>query len=171
MHTEYSYIDIFTRLVPDYPIELLEYWEDEEIIAYVELFFSCLGSNKSKGADKEPSKPFTDYVQDYPYIWDSFKAKRNIDLNTDDINWWQFQTIFEAIILEGDGSYGKVLEYRTYKKPPKKGGEKRHHELMMKMKSLFSLKVDENLRKQIVNNGINKMFMWAEAEAERRNKH
>jgi hypothetical protein len=101
-----------------------------------------------------------DYVQDYKYIWDSFKATRNIDLNTDIISWWEFNSVLECILIEGNNSMSKVLEYRLYEKPLKRGGEERRHTFMMKMKHKYELKLSEEETQNIVQKGIRTMMNY-----------
>lgn len=84
-----------------------------------------------------------DYNKDYRIIWDAFKSERGIDLNKDDLHWWEFNTILECLVyLDNGNSLTKMLEYRTYTKPPKKGGEERHHQFMVRMRRKYALKAN-----------------------------
>ncbi len=67
---------------------------------------------------KQSGERFFDYDLDFKYYYHDFK-ERGIDLLKDDISWWEFDTCLEAILLKGKSAIGKVLEFRTYKKPSK----------------------------------------------------
>ena len=42
--------------------------------------------------------------------------KLGIDLNKQDISWWEFDNLLEGILLTENTAIGKVLGYRTYEK-------------------------------------------------------
>lgn len=90
-----------------------------------------------------------DYYLDYKYYYTDF-LRLGINLNND-ISWWEFDTILEGLMLVDNTTIGKVLQYRTYQKPPKnyKTSEANEEKFYQKMKRQYALpqetKVDENL--------------------------
>lgn len=67
---------------------------------------------------KQSGERFFDYDLDFKYYYHDFK-ERGIDLLKDNISWWEFDSCLEAILLKGGSTIGKVMEYRTYKRPSK----------------------------------------------------
>ena len=55
---------------------------------------------------------------DYKYYFVDF-LKMGINLNTDDISWWEFDAILEGLFLDENSNLSKMLAYRLYEKPPK----------------------------------------------------
>jgi hypothetical protein len=82
-----------------------------------------------------------DLELDYKYYWADFK-KMGIDLNTEKISWWEFDTILEAIFLQEHSTIGKVIQYRTYEKPTGnyKVSEQKEHNFYLQKKREYALK-------------------------------
>ena len=64
-----------------------------------------------------------------------------INLNKDDIDWWEFTKILDAILLDENSNMHKVMEYRNYEKPIKsqKARENIKHQQMIKLKNKYAL--------------------------------
>lgn len=114
----------------------------DEITKYIFNTSKCIKS-KEKIFDLE---------LDFKYYYCDF-YKLGIDLNKDDISWWEFDALLEGIFLSKDSVIGQVIQYRTYKKPPKnvKTSEAQEHKFYMEKKKHYSLpdksSVEENLKK------------------------
>lgn len=85
-----------------------------------------------------------------------------INLNTDDVPWWEFDAILEAIMLDDKSTISRVLSYRLYEKPPKntKTQEEKRHRFMMEMKRKYSL--PEKLNPE---QGLEKLWSYVEKKA------
>lgn len=90
---------------------------------------------------------------DYKYYFVDF-LRLGINLNSQDIPWWEFDSILEGIFLDDKSTMSKVMNYRLYKKPPKnpKQQEEQEHKFRMKMKMKYALPIkvdsqDEALEK------------------------
>jgi hypothetical protein len=102
-----------------------------------------------------------DLELDYKYYFHDF-LKLGINLNTDDISWWEFDSLLESILLTENTAIGKVLQHRTYKTPPKnpKQYEQEERKFYNEMKIKYALK----LPKKIMG-GLEKMFNYVEMKA------
>lgn len=93
-----------------------------------------------------------DLELDYKYYFVDF-LKLGINLNTDEISWWEFDAILEGLFLDENSNLSKMLAYRLYEKPPKnpKTQEEREHRFRMQMKRKYALpnkqKVEESLER------------------------
>ena len=92
-----------------------------------------------KGTGGKNRKNF-DINYDYKYYFPDF-LKYGINLNKQDIDWWEFNQILDAIILDENSNMYKIMEYRNYEKPTKneKTRENLKHQQMMKLKQKYSL--------------------------------
>lgn len=101
-----------------------------------------------------------DFEQDYKYYYYDF-LKLGIDLNKQDISWWEFDTLLEGIMLTENTAIGKVLQYRTYEKPSKniKVNEQKEEKFYQSMKRKYALIVKN------IENGLEKMFNYVEKKA------
>ena len=102
-----------------------------------------------------------DLVLDYQYYFVDF-LKFNINLNKQDIDWWEFDKILGGIMLDDNSTISTVIGYRTYEKPPKniKIQEEREHKFRMQMKRKYSLPNKHN-----VENCLEKLFNYVENKA------
>ena len=102
-----------------------------------------------------------DLELDYKYYFVDF-LKLGINLNTDEISWWEFDAILEGLFLDENSNLSKMLAYRLYEKPPKnpKTQEEREHRFRMQMKRKYALP-----NKQNVENGLEKLFNYVEKKA------
>lgn len=155
----YTYPEVFYRIV-----KIDRYVDQEDMQNMVELIFELF--RDPHGGD-ENEEPTMDLVQDYPLLWDIFKRHADIDLKHDDISWWEFNSILKGLILEGECSLSKVMEYRGYTKPPKNYDENKHHQDMMKLKRRFALnKTEEQSRKEL-NNVVKSMMQFYQYRAKK----
>ena len=101
-----------------------------------------------------------DFELDYKYYFVDFLNFGNgINLNKDEISWWEFDAILEGIFLNKDSILSTVLDYRLYEKPSKnpKVQEEKEHKFRMKMKRKYSLPIKTN-----VDVGLEKLWNYVE---------
>jgi hypothetical protein len=91
-------------------------------------------------SNRPSGKKTFDVELDYEYYFPDF-LKYNVNLNKNDIPWWEFNSILGAIFLDENSNLSKVLDFRSYQKPSKntKSSENELHLFRMKMKKLYSL--------------------------------
>lgn len=112
-----------------------------------------------------PSKEkIFDYNLDYKYYYCDFKDI-GIDLNKDNISWWEFDTLLQGIFLKEKTVIGKVIEYRTYKKPTKnqKTAQVEEHKYYMERKRQFALPQ----KKQNIDDNFNKMWNYVSTKTKK----
>jgi hypothetical protein len=114
---------------------------------------------------EQPIDQQIDYKQDYSVMWDTFKAHRGVDLNKDNISWVEFSNMLHGVLLEGVGSLCKVIEHRTYKKPPegKNAGkqiENEQHMQKMKMKYLYRIRKTEQQERAGLSNTLHSIMNY-----------
>ena len=103
-----------------------------------------------------------DFELDYKYYFVDFLNFGNgINLNKDEISWWEFDAILEGIFLNKHSILSTVLDYRLYEKPSKnpKVQEEKEHKFRMKMKRKYSLPIKTN-----VDVGLEKLWNYVEKE-------
>lgn len=134
----------------DISIETKEYLLDE-IIKYI--------LDISQNGD---SKKIFDYEYDYKYYFYDF-LKLGINLNKDEISWWEFDSILEGLFLDSHCSIGQVIQYRTYEKPSKNPhtAEENENRFYMEKKRQYALP----LEKSNIEDGFNKMWNYVEKKA------
>lgn len=95
---------------------------------------------------------------DYKYYFVDF-LRLGINLNSDDISWWEFKSILDAIFLDDKSTISKVITYRTYEKPSKspKIQQEKEHRFYMEMKRKYSLPNMCN-----TENGFEKLWNYVE---------
>lgn len=100
-----------------------------------------------------------DLELDYKYYFVDF-LKLGINLNKDEISWWEFDAILESLFLDENSTLSKMLGYRLYEKPSKnlKAQEEKEHRFRMQMKRKYTLKND-------INNGFEKLWGYVEKKA------
>lgn len=101
-----------------------------------------------------------DFELDYKYYFVDFLNFGNgINLNKDEISWWEFDAILEGIFLNKHSILSTVLDYRLYEKPSKnpKVQEEKEHKFRMKMKRKYSLPIKTN-----VDVGLEKLWNYVE---------
>ena len=98
-----------------------------------------------------------DLNYDYKYYYVDFR-RLDINLNKQDIDWWEFDSLLEGFMLDDNSTISKVLYYRTYTKPSKsiKTQEEQRHRFMLKMKDKYSLPIIQN------TNAFEKMWGYLE---------
>lgn len=114
-----------------------------------EIFKYIFKDNKNNG------KRVFDYEEDYKYYYYDF-YKLGIDLNKNDISWWQFDAILEGLFLDTHSAIGQVIQYRTYEKPTKniKASESKEHRFYMDKKRQYMLPA----KKTNTSKGFNSMW-------------
>lgn len=98
---------------------------------------------------------------DYKYYFVDF-LKLGINLNKEDIPWWEFDSILESIFLDDKSTMSKVMSYRLYEKPSKsiKRQEIEEHKFMLKMKRKYALQIPINS-----NNELETLWNYVEKKA------
>jgi hypothetical protein len=111
-------------------------------------------------------KRLFDLELDYKYYYCDFIDK-NIDLNTDDISWWKFDTILESIFLKKESTIGQVISYRAYKKPSKniKAYEQEENKFYMKMQKQYALPNTESAEE-----GLQKLWGYLESKVKKQSE-
>lgn len=109
------------------------------------------------------SEKIFDLNLDYKYYFCDF-IKIGINLNTDEISWWEFNALLEGFFLDEKSTISTVLGYRTYKKPPSnpKTQEVNQHKFYMNMKRKYSLPVENN------KIGFDKMWNYLEKKVKKK---
>ena len=115
----------------------------DEIIKYI---FNT--SQTTKAGEK-----IFDYELDYKYYWVDF-FRLGINLNKQDLDWIEFDSLLEGIFLSKDSCIGQIIQYRTYEKPSNniKSAEAKEHKFYMDKKRQYALpkerlNIEENLNK------------------------
>lgn len=131
-------------------IEVEEKYQDE-VLNEVSLYLFDNSQNNNN------DKKVFDFELDYKYYWVDFLEK-GIDLNKQDISWWEFDAILEGLFLQEHSRIGKVIQYRTYKKPSKnnKTAESEEHKYNLEKQRQYALPIEEN--QQRVENGLNSLW-------------
>lgn len=132
-----------TRLSPDEQIIVLD-----EISKYV-FDINQRHSTKEKVFDLE---------LDYKYYFCDF-FNMGINLNKDEVDWWEFDNLLEGIFLNENSITNKMLSYRLYEKPSKnhKAQEEKEHKFRMQMKRKYALPSQINS-----NKGYDKLWNYLE---------
>jgi len=109
-------------------------------------------------------KQVFDYEYDYKYYFYDF-LKLGINLNKDDISWWEFDSILGGLFLEKHSAIGQVIQYRTYEKPTKnqKVNEQKEEVFYREKKKQYELpKVTYN-----IDEGLSKLWGYAESQVKK----
>ena len=73
-----------------------------------------IDTEKSKGKGKGgKTKRVYDYAHDDAYIYSAFLDQYGVDLQDDQIHWWKFKAMFEA--LSNETEFVKIMGYRSIK--------------------------------------------------------
>ena len=98
---------------------------------------------------------------DYKFYFTDF-LRLGINLNKNEIDWWEFDAILEGLFLDENSILSKMMSYRLYEKPSKniKTQEEKEHKFRMKMKRKYALPCDYN-----VDNGLEKLWNYVEKKA------
>ncbi len=82
-----------------------------------------------------------------------------INLNKDEVDWWEFNKILDAILNNENSNMYKVISYRTYEKPSKSPQvrEEKEHKYRMEMKRKHALPDTNN-----TDNGFEKLWNYVE---------
>ena len=112
--------------------------------------------NPKSGKSSTSERNF-DLNYDYKYYFVDF-LRLGINLNKQDIDWWEFDNILNGIMLDDNSAISKVIGYRTYKKPSNsmKTQQEEHHRFMLKQKEKYRLPILQNQK------GFEKMWNYLE---------
>lgn len=132
--------------------------QDKEFVLN-EISLYLFGENKGGGGKKT-----FDYSLDYRHYFIDF-LKLGINLNTQNITWWEFITILESLFEDETSNIVKVMRYRNYKKPSKssKIAEQEEHKYYLEKQKQYALPIEQNNYK--VDSGLGSLFGFVESKA------
>lgn len=134
----------------------------KEIIEGMLNFYRC-GKEETKRSDSsksdegydEESERIYDFEYDSFYIYAAFIEKYNIDLQKNNLHWWQFKALFNALT---DCKFMQIIEYRSVDLSSIKDAEQK--KFYKKMKKLYKLPLSKS--EQEKQDKINEMLMKGE---------
>jgi len=139
-------------------MELLKIEIEEKDRSFVldEIAKYLFNTNNKGGGEK-----VFDLELDFKYYYVDFK-KMGIDLNKDNISWWEFDTILEGIFLQEHSTIGKVIQYRTYEKPSGsyKTAEQKEHKFNMDKKRQYALPNPKS-----IDSGLERLYNYVKTKA------
>lgn len=103
-----------------------------------------------------------DFYYDYGYYFPDFIEKYGINLNKDEVSWWEFDKLLDWCFRDKNSSLYNHMEFRMYKKPSKnvKTAEAEEHKYRMKMKQIHALPLQLDSQK-----GLEKLWNYVEKKA------
>ena len=103
-----------------------------------------------------------DFYYDYGYYFPDFIEKYGINLNKDEVSWWEFDKLLDWCFRDKNSSLYNHMDFRMYKKPSKnqKTAEAEEHKYRMKMKHIHSLPIQIDTQK-----GLEKLWNYVEKKA------
>jgi hypothetical protein len=104
-----------------------------------------------------------DLELDYKYYYCDFKNIGNgVDLNKDEISWWEFNTLLESVFLKKESTIGQIVGYRAYKKPSKnvKAYELEEQKFYLSKQRQYALPQSS----EFVEKNMNKMWDYLETK-------
>ena len=130
--------------------EALENKEDIGKLMELAYKYLCCGEEKT---DEEREEPDMDFIQDYNLIRASFKSDYGIDINEEDLHWWDFYTYLNG--LSDTCVLNRIRELRTYDTSDLDFKEKTRIE---KAKKRFRLKPRKKIATQKEKDCANKFY-------------
>lgn len=108
----------------------------DKLLDAVYEFYAMKQPKPTQGRKQDENKKAVfSFEYDAEYIYTAFYSQYGIDLNTANMHWWKFKTLFQG--LTGEHQYCKIIEYRTIKLSEIK--DKKQREQISKMKRLYAL--------------------------------
>lgn len=100
-----------------------------------------------------------DFYYDYGYYFPDFIEKYGINLNKDEISWWEFDKLLDWCFRDKNSSLYNHMDFRLYKKPSNnpKTAEAEEHKYRMKMKQIHALPIQTNAEE-----GLEKLWSYVE---------
>lgn len=92
-------------------------------------------NNTNKSSVKKTVKKIYDYEHDSEIIFASFMKSYNINLQRDNLHWWEFKSLFDNI--DEDSKLYKIMEIRSVNLNQVKDKDKKNY--YKKMKDLYKL--------------------------------
>lgn len=86
--------------------------------------------------EMEPHEVIFSYDEDAPYIYAAFMSQYGINLQKEDLHWWEFSALFKG--LHEDEQIIKIIGYRSAKVSSDMSKSEKKH--LLKMKKLYKLK-------------------------------
>jgi len=110
---------------------------------------------------KNSGKKVFDLELDFKYYWADFKAM-GVDLNKDNVGWWEFDTMLECILINDKSTISKIIGFRTYEKPPKKYDENKEHRYYLEKQRQYALPNPKS-----VESGFEKLWKFTEGKVKK----
>lgn len=103
-----------------------------------------------------------DFYYDYGYYFPDFIEKYGINLNKDEISWWEFDKLLDWCFRDKTSSLYNHMDFRLYEKPPKssKTAEANEHKYRMRMRQVHSLPNSTSS-----NEALEKLWNYVEKKA------
>ena len=92
-------------------------------------------NNTNKSSGKKTVKKIYDYEHDSEIIFASFMKSYNINLQRDNLHWWEFKSLFDNI--DEDSKLYKIMEIRSVNLSQVRDKDKKNY--YKKMKDLYKL--------------------------------
>lgn len=108
-------------------------------------------NNKDSSGTK---RKFYSFEHDSEYIYTSFLTAYGIDLTEADLHWWKFRILFNN--LPEDTIMKKIIEIRASKITSNMSKEEKRR--LRKLKKIYELPQDQEIREQEFNDSLNSMF-------------
>lgn len=111
----------------------------EALTAMIRFYAGCSAepeqSDKKQEDGGTSAKPIYSFEFDADYIYAAFLTQYKIDLQTADLHWWQFKSLFKS--LDDNNKICKIMEYRAIDLSQIK--DKEQKKFYRKMKALYRL--------------------------------
>ena len=156
----------------DNVLNMYEVIEDADVFERLELMFYYLTDGKCpkdiklleqiiavlfEGKKNKPERKSFDFIQDGAYIYAAFYQAYGIDLieQQGKLHWWKFNALLQG--LPSDTRFMEIVEIRQrpLPKPNKYNAEERAQ--LMRLKTLYALKVSEEERQANLQRGLFKV--------------
>ncbi len=131
----------------------------------INLLLNEIFESRFKGESSDSKKTF-DYLKDFDLIYSMFLRYYNIDLVDNDLHWWKFTALLEAIILE-DNALSKRIGYRATKIPKADKYNKDQRQHIINMKNRYALEAEETIQKKS-SKGFKGMYEHLKSLAKKR---
>lgn len=112
-----------------------------EMINQILWFYKC-GEDDSniKSSNSKSNSPIYSFKYDAEYIYAAFLSQYNIDLQSSNIHWWEFKSMFMS--LNEENIIVKIMGYRSMEIPSDM--TKKEKEFYKKMKETYKLPTNQS---------------------------
>lgn len=123
----------------------------EKLIEYAKKYLTC-----GKGLRETTEKPDMDYVEDYAYIKTSFRSDYGINLDKEQMHWWEFNDLMEGLSNSEMGNccvLNRIRNLRNYDMKDIKDAKERQK--ILKAKQMVALKRNQEPKQKPTNEQLN----------------